>query len=319
VSPGNTDTASVVEQGSSLGGYQHRDYALAIAEAAPVVHLGASEANFIERPTTDGDDIDLSWAYPILCCTDWAVLGRDLEDLGDRYVTVSAITDPFGAYDEPLLAATFPDVCRVYKAHFVTDLAQSPDDFVAGHHRRNIRRAKASVSVERSGDPLGLVAEWIDLYEHLIGRHDIGGVQRFSPESFERQLAVPGVEVFVARLDGRAVGMLVWYVQGQVAYYHLGAYSPDGYDARASFALFDAAIDHFRNVGLGWLSLGAGAGTEVDADDGLSRFKRGWSTATKPAYFVGRVLDRDAFERLSARAEDAPAGYFPPHRHGEYS
>ncbi len=314
-----TDTVPVPHARTSAAGYLHPTYAEALAGGGRVIALPRSGAHLIERPTPAAGHLDLSWAYPILSCRDWAGLDSDLADLQTEYVSVSALADPFGDYDEQLLRRAFPDVCRVFKHHFVTDLTQPPDSFVAGHHSRNVKKARRAVDVERADDVTRYLDSWTELYENLIARHEIAGLQRFSPASFRTQFQVPGLEAFVARHKGTVVGMLLWFVQGSVAYYHLGAYTPEGYELRASFALFDAVIEEFRSRGLEWLSLGAGAGIDADANDGLTRFKRGWSTGTRPAYLLGRVLDRATFDHLSAASPGAPDGYFPPYRHGEYS
>ena len=66
----------------------------------------------------------------------------------------------------------------------------------------------------------------------------------------------------------------MWYLQGSVGYYHLGAFSPLGYELRSSFALFSFAINYFADSGLRWLDLGAGARVKgSETDGGLSRFK----------------------------------------------
>src|SRR5215213_8208057 len=111
--------------------------------------------------------------------------------------------------------------------------------------------------------------------------------------------------------DGETVGMLLWYVQGDVAYYHLGAYSERGYELRASFALFQHAIEQFARRGLRWLNLGAGAGAASGAESGLSRFKQGWATGTRTAYFCGRIFDEKKYQEI-LRARGVPATkYFP--------
>jgi hypothetical protein len=48
-------------------------------------------------------------------------------------------------------------------------------------------------------------------------------------------------------------------------------------------------------------------------DDGLRRFKKGWSTHTRQTYLATRVLDRRRYEELSRGAGDAN-GYFPAYR-----
>jgi lipid II:glycine glycyltransferase (peptidoglycan interpeptide bridge formation enzyme) len=110
--------------------------------------------------------------------------------------------------------------------------------------------------------------------------------------------------------------MTLWYVLGNVGYYHLGAYNHAGYELRASFALFWRAIEHFAAKGLRWLNLGAGAGLEGSSTDGLSRFKRGWSTGT--AYFCGRIFDRAKYSEVVKASGVSAADYFPAYRKGEF-
>ena len=124
--------------------------------------------------------------------------------------------------------------------------------------------------------------------------------------------------MFSAKLGDSVAGMLLWFIQGEVAYYHLGAYSREGYEKGASYALFPAAIEHFASIGLRWLDLGAGAGTSTDGTDGLTRFKRGWSTETRTAFLCGRVFDASAYERITKMKGVAETGYFPAYRKGEF-
>jgi hypothetical protein len=106
-------------------------------------------------------------------------------------------------------------------------------------------------------------------------------------------------------------------IDGEVAHYHLGAYSETGYRFKASFAIFRTAIDEFARRGLRWLSLGAGPGIGEE-EGGLTRFKHGWATGTRPVYFCGRVFDRDAYRLLPASIPADPQSYFPAYRRGEF-
>ena len=106
--------------------------------------------------------------------------------------------------------------------------------------------------------------------------------------------------------------------QGDVAYYHLGAYAEEGYRGRASFALFSTAIEAFAAMKVRWLDLGGGVGTGATAaDDGLTRFKRGWATSSRTVYLCGRVLAPEVYRRLTEPL--APTGYFPAYRQGEFT
>jgi lipid II:glycine glycyltransferase (peptidoglycan interpeptide bridge formation enzyme) len=118
--------------------------------------------------------------------------------------------------------------------------------------------------------------------------------------------------------DGVTVGVTLWYLAGDVAYYHLGAYSARGYELAASFALFDRGLERFAAEGMAWASLGGGAGLDGTLEDGLTRFKRGWATATRTAYLCGRILQRRIYDELSA-ARSPGTPYFPAYRAGEFA
>jgi hypothetical protein len=154
------------------------------------------------------------------------------------------------------------------------------------------------------------------LYQALLMRKDTAGLLRFSPQIFARQFEVPGLTLLRAEAHGVIVGMAMWYQQGDVAYFHLSAYDAEGYKwGGASYALLWTAWEWFAPR-VRWLALGAAAGT-IARDDGLSRFKSGWATASRTAYFCGRILDPTRYEALACRG--ARTDYFPAYRAGEFA
>jgi len=261
----------------SVSGYMHPNYAQSLAEFGTPRELPCSGGWILERQIPSFSYYDAMGCYPLFACQDWSQLHADLEDIGNELVSLSLVTDPFGDYDTTYLHRCFKDVVIPFKKHFIVDLSRPMDTFVCGHHRRYARKALQQLYVERCEEPTKFINEWTDLYSTLIERHDINGILAFSGSAFEKQLSVPGIVVFRAVYEETTVSMLLWYVQGQVCHYHLGASSDLGYELRASFALFWSAIEYLAANGLRWLNLGAGAGVRSDGTDGLSRFKRGWS------------------------------------------
>lgn len=300
-------------------GYAHADYAASLSEFGTPRFLPNSGSWILERRIPGSAYSDAMGCYPLFVCQNWSNLREDLDTIGKDLVSLSLVTDPFGDYDAGYLRICFPDVAVIFKQHFVTDLSRRQESFVNSHHRRNARRALREMSVEKCANPEEFLSDWITLYSTLITRHDITGMLAFSPESFARQLRVPGMVAFRAIQDSQTIGMLLWYQQDDRAYYHLGAYSPTGYELRASFALFSYSIEYFAEQGIEWLSLGAGAGSDSAADSGLSRFKQGWSTNTRPVYFCGRILDRDRYQEIIKAQNVAATSYFPAYRRGEFS
>jgi hypothetical protein len=298
-------------------GYAHPAYAESLSEFGAPRELPRSGGWVLRRRVPGSDLEDAMWCYPLFCCRDWSRLREDLDELRGELVSLSVVTDPFGDYDEPYLKECFGDVVVPFKQHFVADLGRPPESYVHPHHRRNARKALRELQVEACADPPAALDAWAALYEVLVERHGVKGIAAFSRESFAGQLAVPGLTAFRAVHGGATVGMLLWYAQGEVAYYHLGAYSPRGYELRASFALFSYATEYFAGRGLRWLNLGAGAGAAGGAS-GLSRFKEGWSNATRTAYFCGRVLDPEKYREIVAAKGAPPTSYFPAYRLGEF-
>ena len=301
-----------------MTGYKHPSYAKSFMEFGTPRELPRSKGWILERQIPGFTYRDAMGCYPLFACQDWSQLYADLEDIGNELVSLSLVTDPFGEYDEAYLEQCFKDIVIPFKEHFIVDLSYPVHTFVSRHHRRYAKKALSVVSVERCNDPAQFVNEWVDLYATLINRHNIKGILAFSGMSFAKQLSVPGMVMFRAVHEKDTIGILLWYIQGEVGYYHLGAYTTLGYELRASFALFGFAIDYFAANGLKWLNLGAGAGIEGGGSDGLSRFKRGWSTGTRAAYFCGRIFDHHKYTEIMKVKGLTDSDYFPAYRKGEF-
>jgi hypothetical protein len=249
---------------------------------------------------------------------DWSRLHDDLAEIKDELVSLSVVTDPFGEYDEAYLRRCFADVVISFKPHYIVDLVDSPSDARCKHHTRYARKALSQLGVEICEEPVRLIEDWAELYGQLIQRHDIQGISAFSREALEEQLRVPGAIAFRAFYQGQTVGMIVWYIQNDKSYYHLGAFNSDGYALRASYGLFKVAIDYFTGSGVRWLDLGGAAGLDSSRMDGLSRFKQGWSNGTRMVYFCGHIFNHDRYREILKAKSIPKTDYFPAYRKGEF-
>ena len=299
-------------------GYLHAQYCESFSEFGKPRFLGESGGWILERQIPNSRHPDAMGCYPLFACQDWSRLHADLASIANTLVSLTVVTDPFGEYDVAYLKECFPHVATPFKEHFVVDLSRQPDTFVHSHHRRNARKALREMRVEKCDNPLEFLDDWTNLYATLIQRHAITGMTAFSRESFAKQLRVPGIVMMRAVHDDATVGMLLWYGQGNRAYYHLGAYNSRGYELGASFALFDCSLSHFAKHGFAWLNLGSGAGIG-SGEQGLSRFKEGWSTGGRTAYFCGRIFDPDRYQEILEMRGQPPTQYFPAYRAGEFS
>lgn len=294
-------------------GYAHPDYVDALKFAGTPHDLSACGGAILERNIPNSEHVDATGCYPFFVCRDWQALRDDLDALSERCVSLALVTDPLGDWTPQLLGECFPDVCKPFKTHYLVDLPTLENSQLSSHHRRNARKGLKQVEVELCDPPQAWVEAWSQLYDVLIARHEIEGIAAFSRASFEQQLRVPGARLYRAEAGGEVVGMVLWYVQGDDAYYHLGAYTPAGYDMNASFAIFSRSIEQMRDAGLRRLCLGGGAGASK-ASEGLVRFKRGWSNQTCEVYFCGRIFQPDVYRALTEAAGTGESAYFPAYR-----
>lgn len=296
---------------SSSAGYGGPAYAESLVHVGQPVALERSRGWCLLRTIEGTGCSDISGPYPFFVCEDWSRLADDITGLSAAAVSLTIVTDPFADVSQRLLCGVFPDRCVPYKQHYVVQLESMVVD---DHHRRNIRVGLRNTTVEMDYQATRWLPDWIQLYDQLIERHSITGVPRFSAESFARQFRVPGMLMARALVNGNVVGMTLWAIHGERAYYHLGAYDEQGYRTRASYAMFSSVFEAFAAQGIREVGLGAGAGTQMSSA-GLERFKRGWATGTKQVYLCGRILDRVAYRALCGnRGRFDSMDFFPAYR-----
>jgi hypothetical protein len=295
-------------------GYASAEYAASLSEFGQPRHLSRSDGWILERPIGETAHRDGMGPYPLFFCRDWSRLADDVTELAGDLTSIVLVTDPFADVDAATLQGAFDHVVH-FKDHYIADLEQPLDSFVSKTHRAKARRALRALDVGISERPWERLDDWVRLYATLCHRHSITGLRVFSRHAFEMQLRIPGLVMFEATKDGEVVGLDLWYVQGDVAYGHLAAFSDAGYELGASYATKWTMLQHFAGT-VRWIDFAGSAGARA-TDDGLAAFKRGWSTGTKPVYLCGRVLQPATYEELSRQRGDDGTAYFPAYRHEE--
>lgn len=302
---------------STVTGYMHPGHAESLAEFGTPRELPYSGGWLVERAIPGFESRDAMGCYPLFVCRDWSALQTDLDNLEGELVSVSLVADPFGDYDKALLDECF-DTVIAFKQHFVTDLSEPAEAFVSKHHRKYAMKALDEVTVQVCREPRELLDEWVSLYGTLTEKHGISGIRAFSRTAFEKQLAIPGMIALRAEREGTAVAANLFFVQGETAYDHLTASSPEGYERRASYALKWCALQYFTGK-VRWIDWGGGAGATVDHSDGLTVFKSGWAQTTRPAYFCGRILDEKRYHEIARVKNLEHSRWFPAYREGEFA
>ena len=298
-------------------GYGSSAYVESLSEFGEPIYLSGSGGYLLKRTIADTSCIDAMGGYPLFFCDDWSALSGDLERLPDDVVSVSLVADPFGSYNVGMLNECF-DVVNPFKCHYIVDLQCPADEVGNRSHRKQARKALKNIRVEVCREPRGFTEEWRRLYRTLKMRYNITGVRAFSQHSFQQQLSMPDVVVLQAFYANELVGAQIYYQQNDVMHCHLGAVNDLGYRTGAFYAMDYYSFAYFSDRALK-LDLGGGAGLTGGRDDGLSLYKAGWSSETRPVYFCGRIIDPQKYASLSVAAGCADASYFPAYRNGEFA
>jgi len=295
-------------------GYASRAYAESLSGFGEILHLPRCGGYLLKRKIPGTTEHDAMGCYPLFFCGNWTLLEADLAELPEELVSVALVADPFGDYSTELLESAF-DVVNPYRVHYIVDLEQPIGEIGSRHHRREARKALEKVRVEVCRNPVGFSKDWIKLYQALAKRHGIRGIRAFSARAFEQQLGMPGIVVHHAYCGERLVGAQLFHIQGDVVCCHLGAVSELGYETGAFYAMDRFSFELFSGRARK-LDLGGGTGLSSAGDDGLSRYKKGWSTQMRPVYFCGRIINPGRYEALSQPF--GPTNYFPVYRKGEF-
>ncbi len=298
-------------------GYATRAYAESLSEFGELIHLPHCGGYLLKRKIPGTSGFDAMGSYPLFFCEDWSLLSEDLADLPEEIVSVSLVANPFGNYSRKQLEKCF-DVVNPFKVHYIVDLDQGIEEIGTRHHRKQARSALMDIQVEVCKNPVEFADQWSNLYQTLARRHNIQGIRAFSKAAFQQQLSMPEIIVHEAFYQGELVGAQLFLTQGDVVHCHLGAVNDKGYQAGAFYALDYYSFEYFSGKARK-LDLGGGAGLSGSRHDGLSLYKKGWSSETRPVYFCGRVINPAGYAALAPLQGQEGTRYFPAYRAGEFS
>ena len=287
--------------------YAALEYVEALGHIGKCVAVPEWDGFVLSRALPQGDDEDAIGSYPFATLARDAHLSAGLQRLAVQgLVSLILVPDPFHAPGRAQFEQAF-DLCAPFKTHYLIDPSHAGEP--TKHHRDRMRRGMRRCCV-RQVQLAGHQGAWNALYSGLAQKHDIRGAAAFTPRYFEMLAANPLMTTFAAYVGEEIAAMTIWFAYDGVVYNHLTASNAAGYANGANFALYGAAIEHFRGEGV--IDLGGGSGFRDDPDDGLATFKRGFSNASTQALLCGAILDRERYGELS-RAKTNTA-FFPAYR-----
>jgi hypothetical protein len=299
-----------------MNGYLHPKYSESLLNIGQPIYLPRSKGWLIKRSIPGTDYFDAMGPYPLFFCENYQNICDDLDELREELVSVSFVIDPV-TYPLFKYSTNCLDVFTAYRNHYLLDLTLPFSETISKNKRRNARRALRILEVDIDQSPFVDVTEWVDLYDCLIKKHQISDLRRFSYETFQKQLSIPGTLFFKAVYQDQIVGGNIFFIQGDVAYSHLSAFTDKGYELGASYAIKWKAIEHLRKF-VKIINFGGGVKREKSMTSGLELFKKGWSNRIEAAYLCGKILNPNLYSSITELKYKTGSQWFPAYREGEF-
>jgi len=299
-----------------MSGYLHPLYVQSFSEIGTPLFLPRSKGWLVKREIPSTNYYDAMGPYPLFFCDHWYALIEDLNDLSDELVSVSLVIGPMMKFSKGSYSEYF-DIFKEYKDHYILDLSKPLEETISKGRRRDSRRALRCLSVNLEISPNINLDEWVSLYENLIKRHKIKGIRAFSKYGFQIQLSIPNTHYFRVLHKDQAVGGNLFFIQNNVAYAHLSAFTDEGYELGAPYAVKWVALEYLSSL-VNWINFGGSTHNEGDSISGLDKFKKGWSNWIEKSYYCGKILDREKYEEIKYNKGIGDNSWFPQYRSCDY-
>jgi hypothetical protein len=299
-----------------MEGYLHPLYAQSFSRIGEPVFLPMSKGWLIKRQIPGTPNYDGMGPYPLFFCENWDYLIPDLESLSEQLISLIMVINPDSGFPINEFKSYF-DKFFPYKDHFLLDTHLPLDETTSKVSRYDARRALKDVTVDLQKSPKIDLDEWVALYDNLIKRHNITGIRTFSQEAFAKQIAIPNTHYFRALHNGEIVGGNLYIIQNDVAYGHLLALTPKGYELGASHAILWTAIQHLAKY-VRLINFGGGTSINQENPSGLDKFKQGWSNTVSTSHFCGKILNKAVYNQLASQINIDNINWFPVYRTDDF-
>jgi len=208
------------------------------------------------------------------------------------------------------------DLCQD-DAGLLAAMSQTTRSMIRGAARRGIEFVEASV---RADDEVAALER---LYLETMRRRAAAPEYLFPSGFFARMVAQLGdsIALLVAREAGVVVAAALFLARGRHASYAFAGADAETARPAAGRAIIYGGMRWARDRGCATMILGGGVGA---GDDGLHRFKRSFSSGSRPFHTAGRIHLPEAYVELASRRRrqlersGQPTrrgpGYFPEYR-----
>lgn len=158
--------------------------------------------------------------------------------------------------------------------------------------RRNIKKAEnnnLAVCVHKGSYPLK--KEFIELYLHTMERVNSNKYLKFNEKYFSTLFTEVKPIQFTVKYENKVIASSIVLYGNEFLHYHLGASHTEYLEYRPNDFLFDKMIKY--GIDNNFKKLHLGGGNTSSSNDGLLRFKKGFSNESLNEFCIGKKIYSD--------------------------
>lgn len=244
-------------------------------------------------------DLETAYGYGGLYTNspDELFISKALEKYCKKCKEENIIAEFFRAHvfnDFPIKQKEFFDL-NIYDRDVVfVDLEQSKEKRWEGYSskiRNILRKCEKELSLEKSDN----LEVFMSLYKETMDKNKANDFYYFDKNYYQKLLEKKQVELYLVKKDNIVISCAFFMFCEDFAHYHLSANNYEYRKYNANYFILDKAFDLARQKGNKNFILGGG--TTSTPDDTLFRFKKKFSSETKPFYISGKVYNKEIYDK----------------------
>lgn len=226
-----------------------------------------------------------------------------------RYVSMFSRCSPVFTENMEKLPAEFCRTSRIVTVDLTLPESEQWKRYRRNHRADVLRARSAGMRVERSDADAG---EFLRLYHATMDKVGASAYYYYDAGYIEALLRARDFEtrLYVCRHEGGVAAATLVLFCGDIAQYHLCGADRPLLKLGTAKLLIDTVRREAAEEGCTRLVLGGSS----DGDDSLLCFKAGFSKDTADFHVIKCVLDRQAYDALSAASAVDCGGHFPAYR-----
>jgi len=157
--------------------------------------------------------------------------------------------------------------------------------------RNILRKCEKNLKIEESCN----LDNFIKLYEKTMKKNKASSFYFFSKKYYENLLNNKNIKLYEIKKDNEIISSAFFMFGSNFGHYHLSANDYENRKYNANYFILDQIFEFAKQNDKKYFILGGG--TTSSSEDTLLKFKKKFSSLTKPFYISGKIYNREIYSK----------------------